>query len=455
MDYKGKKVLVVGMARSGQAVVKALADRGARISICDRKSESDLGGQAGKMREMGAAVYAGAYPEVSGDRFDLVVASPGVPLDVAPFRQAFDQGVPVIGEIELAYQLKSNELEICAVTGTNGKTTTTALLEHIFRNAGRTTAAAGNIGVPLTGIVENFKKGIVALEMSSFQLETIKSFRPRYCAIINITPDHIDRHKTMAGYIEAKAKIFMNQNKGDYCVLNHDDPRVCELAPRCPGRVMFFSNRHILEQGAFLENGIIKIIWDGRLYEIEDLSQIGLRGRHNQENILCAASLAFLAGVEVPVIARALRTFKGVRHRMEEIPTTDGVLYINDSKATNPDSAIKALQSFDQPIVLIAGGRNKGSRFDEFSLEIKARVKHLILLGEARDEIRAEVIKTGFANIHMVEDYPRAVRLAHDLASSGDVVLLSPACASWDMFDNYEQRGDLFCQLVRELTGLI
>lgn len=442
------RILVVGMARSGAAAVRVLSGTGAKLSICDRKTVEELGPLVDEMQKLGAVVYAGAYPSVTPQNYDLLIASPGISLEIPPFQQAYAEGVPVIGEIELACLLKPPHLEISAVTGTNGKTTTTALLEHILAAAGRQTAAAGNIGVPLTSLIEHMDGGIIALEMSSFQLETIREFHPHICGILNITPDHLDRHKSMDGYIKAKARIFLNQNPEDFCVLNREDLLVKDLAGACPARVVFFSNQQILEEGAYLDQDSIRLAWQGQIHRVADLKDIKLRGRHNQENLLCASMMAFLAGVQTDVIGQALSTFQGVRHRMEEVASIGGVLYINDSKATNPDSAMKALQSFDQDIILIAGGRNKGSQFDELAQVIKEHVKALILLGEAHEQIRSAVIKTGFTNIHEVKDFDQAVHLAASLANPGEVVLLSPACASWDMFDNYEQRGDLFCELV-------
>lgn len=451
MEFSDQNILVVGLARSGAAVVRALAGRGARLSICDRKKTEELASLVEEMQSLGAVVYTGGYPRVNREAFDLLVASPGIPLDIAPFQQAYAQGIPVIGEIEMACLLKPAGLEICAVTGTNGKTTTTALLDHILAGDGRQSAAAGNIGIPLTSLVEQMDGGIIALEMSSFQLETIRDFHPHICGILNITPDHLDRHHNMELYTGAKARIFMNQGPEDFCILNREDALVKDLAAKCRARVVFFSTGQILSEGAYIENNLLKIAWEDRIHVLADLKDVKLRGIHNQENLLCAAMMAFLAGVQPSVIGQALSSFQGVRHRMEEVASIKGVLYINDSKATNPDSAIKALQSFKQPVILIAGGRNKGSKFDLLAGVIDEHVKQLILLGEARDQIRAAVIKTGFQNIHDVEDFERAVPLAASLAEPGDVVLLSPACASWDMFDNYEQRGDLFSRLVFNL----
>jgi UDP-N-acetylmuramoylalanine--D-glutamate ligase len=284
--------------------------------------------------------------------------------------------------------------------------------------------------------------------MSSFQLETIEDFRPHICGILNITPDHLNRHKTVKNYAAIKEKIFLNQQSTDYAVLNYDDPLVLEMGSRCPAQVVFFSISTQLNNGVFIkDNSIVAYLHDEEI-PICKLSDLKLKGNHNLENVLCAVTMAFLCGVAPEVISQAVSGFRGVRHRMEEVAYLIGVLYINDSKATNPESAIKAIESFEQPIILIAGGRNKGSDFSLLAQYIHDRVKALIVLGEARTEITAAVMKTGYGNIYDVEDLTAATEVAFKLAEEGDIVLLSPACASWDQFDNFEQRGDLFCKLV-------
>lgn len=450
-ELKGKKVLVLGMARSGLAAADVLLKRGAIVTAAD-EGKSDKVMEASRMlRDKGVQVFTGSYPLIKKDSFDLLVVSPGIPLSIEPVQAAFREGIPVIGELELAYMIKSPDVQIYAVTGTNGKTTTTALLKSILEKDGQNAWAAGNIGIPLTKIVDEIRQGVIATEVSSFQLETTVTFRPHICGILNITPDHLDRHKTLDAYIEAKARIFAYQDEKDFTVLNYDDDLVKSLAAKSRGQVVFFSVHNNLKEGLFVKERNIVARFEGEEKIICSTGDILLRGEHNLENVLCASAMAFLAGVRPEVIKEALRTFKGVRHRMEEVEYIDGVLYVNDSKATNPESAIKALQAYDSPVILIAGGRNKGAKFDELARIIKDKVKSLILLGEAKEEIKRAVIKEGFYNIYEVEDLKEAVFKSRELAGGGDVVLLSPACASWDMFESYEHRGDCFCTVVREL----
>lgn len=448
MKFKGKRILVVGIARSGVAAVKSLTRREAVLFACDRKTNDELGDIVLELEALGVKIYTGSYPPVSKDRFDLLVASPGVPLDIDPFIQARNSGVPIIGELELAYLLKPDTVDLYAISGTNGKTTTVSLLQAILAADGRRALAGGNIGVPLTTLVDNMVAGVIVVEASSFQLETTYHFRPRISALLNITPDHLDRHKSMEGYIKAKSRIFACQNRDDYTVLNYEDVHIRKMARECPARVIYFSNQRVLPEGAFIKDNLIYFVMDNKVMPICPVHEVSLRGQHNLENILCAVAVAAIAGVKVESIQDTLKTFAGVRHRIEEVGIVDGVLYVNDSKATNPESAIKALESFNNPIVLIAGGRSKGSSYEEFAGLIKKKVKELVLLGEAREEIRKAVMDAGFQNIHEVNDFNTAVDTARKLAEAGDVVLLSPACASWDMFKSYEQRGDLFCELV-------
>ncbi len=450
MELFNKRVLVVGLGKSGQAAAIALTHCQAQVEACDLKpSESFDPELIASLERLGVKIYTGGYPPVSSATYDMLVASPGISLDIEPFQQALACNLPVIGEVELAYQIKQPELTMLAVTGTNGKTTTTALLEYILQADGRQAAAGGNIGTPLTRLVEEMTDGIIVVEMSSFQLETIHEFKPGVSGMLNITPDHLDRHKTMQAYTAAKARIFKNQSREDFALLNYDDEVIRQMADQCPARVWFFSQQQSVEEGVYLDNGRIVITSAGVTYPICNQQEVLLRGRHNMENILCAAGMAFCCGVSAEVIGSALKTFCAVRHRMEEAADIDGVLYINDSKATNPDSVIKALDAFSRPIILIAGGRSKGSSFDELAHSIKQKVKTLILLGEARAEIRRAVMDADFQNIYEVETLTDAVNTARRKAQPGDVVLLSPACASWDMFLNYEQRGDLFCSLVK------
>lgn len=451
MEEKQEKILVVGLARSGMAAIDVLHKRGAAVSAYDRKAAAEIPQQSAWLNEHGIPLYAGSLPAISRESYDLVIVSPGVPMDASPVKEASEAGIAVIGELELAYRLKSPDLQMYAVTGTNGKTTTTALLHHILQKAQIPSEAGGNIGTALCSLVDSMPEGVIAVEASSFQLETIVDFRPHISGILNITPDHLDRHKNMEKYIAAKARIFLNQQAEDVLVLNYEDASVRELGKQASSQIYYFSNQRRLEEGFYIHDQNIVYGHNGNEIIIAPLEVLRLRGKHNLENVLCATAMAWAAGVSGELITKALADFQGVRHRMEEVAEYKGVLYINDSKGTNPDSTIKALEALDRPIILIAGGRPKGNSYDEMAMMIRDKVKDLILLGEARDLIKRAVIEYDFQNIHEVEDFPSAVYLAHDLAKAGDVVLLSPACASWDMFPSYEHRGDLFCQLVREI----
>lgn len=444
IQWREKRVLVVGMGRSGQAATQALVRRGAQVTAYDDNPQVtvDL---------PGASLVTGKPPSLDG--YDLLVVSPGVPADVPLLGQARQRGLPVWGELELGYRL-AREPRIVGITGTNGKTTTTALLGHICREAGCPAAVAGNIGTPLTQIVDDIPDaGLLVLEISSFQLETIVTMRARVAVFLNLTPDHLDRHHTMEEYLEVKARLLANQTPDDWAVLNFDDPAIRQLAVRARGRVMFFSARHRLAAGVYVEGGVIGAAAGGPPQTVLPVGRLALPGPHNLEN--CLAAVAVSAALELPParVAAALESFPGISHRLEEVAIAGGVKYVNDSKATNPDAAIKALESFTAPIVLIAGGRNKGASFEQLAGKIKEKVRYLVLVGEARDELAAAVTAAGFTAFDLAPDFAGAVELAVRAARPGDVVLLAPACASWDMFRNYEERGDTFRHLVRELTA--
>jgi UDP-N-acetylmuramoylalanine--D-glutamate ligase len=452
LQLSGSRVLIVGMARSGVAAAQALVKRGMQVTIYDAKEADFLREAAAQLVGYNVDMQLGQELSITPDQFHLAVISPGVPVTSEAVQKVRAAGIPIIGEVELAYRLKSTGVELAAITGTNGKTTTTALLAEILKQGGINSTVAGNIGVPLVSVIDEMAQGVISLEVSSFQLETVRDFRPRVSAILNITPDHLDRHGTMENYIEAKASILACQGPSDFTVLNYEDNLVRELAHRARSQVIYFSTRQLLSQGVFIENGQIVAQLDKR-YHLGGRDEVLLRGEHNLENILCAVGAALSLGVNQEAIRNTLATFPGVRHRLEEVASIAGVLYINDSKGTNPDSTIKALQSFTRPVVLIAGGRHKGADLTALARIIAGQVSHLILVGEAKEIIREKVMEQEFHNIHMVERFSEAVRQAHELARPGDVVLLSPACASWDMFNNYEERGDLFCQLVKSLEG--
>lgn len=448
MELKNKKILVIGAGRSGLAVTAFLAGKGARVTLTDIKGADKLG-DTGEGLPRGAELCLGNYPRVTGGSFDLLVVSPGVPLTVEPVAAARDLGIPVMGELELAFQF--SKAPFVAITGTNGKTTTTSLVGEIFRDAGFKTLVAGNIGLPLvTGVEQYIPEDIVVAEVSSFQLETTAGFRPRVGVILNITPDHLDRHGSMTAYIAAKARVFVNQDQGDYTVLNYDDPETRALEGLSPGKVIFFSRRHILEEGVFVQDGNITAAINGKIIPVLPAAELQIPGAHNLENALAAVACALVLGVAPESLANTLRKFSGVAHRLEPVTEINGVKYVNDSKGTNPDASIKALEAFDQPIVLIAGGKNKGNDFAVFASKVRERARVLVVLGQCAAELEAAAKKAGCTTVLRAGAFPEAVELARQAARPGEIVLLSPACASWDMFNSYEERGDLFKELVRQ-----
>ncbi|MDI6906488.1 MAG: UDP-N-acetylmuramoyl-L-alanine--D-glutamate ligase [Thermoanaerobacterales bacterium] len=452
MQLEGRRVLVVGAGKSGLAAANLLARKGARATLSDAKGADELGGRLSGLDDR-VTLALGSYPDVTREAWDLVVVSPGVPANIPLLAQAYAAGVEVIGEMELAWRFA--RAPMVAVTGTNGKTTTTALVGEIFRTAGRRTLVAGNIGTPLSAAVEDFgPEDVIVLEVSSFQLEAAPTVRPHVALILNITPDHLDRHGNMTAYTAAKARIFANQGPDDWTILNADDPPTAALAASSPGRVIFFSRRHRLELGVFVHQGRIVVNGGGPEgpQTVCPVNALRIPGAHNLENALAAVGAAWAMDVPVETVARALQAFQGVPHRLELVGVVSGVRFINDSKGTNPDASIKALEAFTDPIVLIAGGRNKGNDFRPFAARFRDKVRALVVLGEAADEIARAAAEAGLREIRSAPDLPSAVRAAAELARPGDIVLLSPACASWDMFRNYEERGDLFRRAVTEMA---
>ncbi len=456
-SLQGKKVLIVGMARSGQAAARFLASRGALATGTDLKGEDQLGCEFQELKNLPITLITGGYPEVKQGDYDLVIVSPGVPGDIPPLLAAQKHGTPIWSELELAGRLIKEP--IIAVTGTNGKTTTTSLLGFIFKQAGIEAVVAGNIGVPL---IEEAEKTLDldyvqqrgkcwVVEVSSFQLERIESFRPHIAVFLNLAPDHLDRHGDLATYGRIKAQLFANQGPGDYAVINLDDPWVSTQMGDVPAQIAGFSCSKVPQHGIGVQGEQIIFNLQGRDELLCTVGDIRMPGRHNLENALAAAAASLLAGVDQKYVVRALTSFSGVSHRVEEVRILDGVLYVNDSKATNPDAVLRALDSYDRPIILIAGGRHKGASLDELAEKIRKRVKALILLGEAAPLLRQAVMAEGLNNIRDVNSLQEAVGLAHSIACGGDVVLLSPGCASWDMFRDYEERGDLFRKEVEEL----
>jgi UDP-N-acetylmuramoylalanine--D-glutamate ligase len=447
MELKGKRILVVGAGKSGLAVSRFLAAKGAFAVLADAKIPACSSDELDQLEGAGVVLSLGGYPEVRSKTFDMVVLSPGVPLTEEPARSAMKYGIALTGELELAYLFAA--APIVAITGTNGKTTTTTLIGEIFKKAGRETLVGGNIGLPLVTEVERYgPEAVIVAEVSSFQLETIRCFKPKIAVILNITPDHLDRHGNMAGYIAAKVRIFENQGASDFTVLNYDNPQTAGLGDKTCGRKIFFSARQVIKPGVYVKDGEIVADFDDSPEAICRAAEIGIPGAHNLENALAAVAATKAAGVGNDAIAGVLREFKGVSHRLEFVAEINGVKYINDSKGTNPDASIKALEAYTEPVVLIAGGKNKGSDFGEFAAKVKERVRVLVVLGQSAELIADAARARGFENIQKASDFEEAVVLAHRAARDGEIVLLSPACASWDMFKSYEERGDLFKKIV-------
>jgi len=450
MDVKGKRVLVVGLGKSGVASALFLESRGARVTVSDAKSEDQLRDEIPALLDRGVTVETGKHGERTFRDQDLIVVSPGVPGDVGPLQHARRLGIPVIGEIELTARFLQGN--IVAITGSNGKTTTTTLTGEVIASGGRKTLVGGNIGTPAITFVEQSSPDTwVVLEISSFQLESIESFHPRISAILNVTPDHLDRHGSMENYIAAKRRIFENQSADDYAVLNADSEVCRQLAEGLKPRVLWFSRQHEVQRGAYVRGGTI-FYRDGEEVEIMPVEEIALKGAHNVENVLAAVAIGMAAGVEPAAIRRAVKDFRAVEHRLEYVATLRGVQYYNDSKATNVDATIKALESFPANIHLILGGKDKGSDYSELKPLIAERVKRVYTIGAAAAKIESQIGTS--VPITSAQTLESAVGKAADLATEGDIVLLAPACASFDQYPSYEHRGRAFKQLVQALAAL-
>jgi len=454
MDVNNKRVLVVGLGKSGVASALFLKAKGARVTVSDSKSQDQLKDQIPVLLDNGIAVETGGHGERTFGGQDLIVVSPGVPTDSPPLVQARALGENVIGEIELAAQFFPGR--IVAITGSNGKTTTTTLAGEIVAAAGHRVVVGGNIGTPAISLVEAATSDTIAvLEVSSFQLETIQTFRPQIAVVLNVTPDHLDRHRTFAAYADAKARIFENQRAGDFTVLNADDQTCIELATRTRGQVFWFSRTAEVKQGAFVGDGRIFFRDHSGQKEIMLVSEVSLKGAHNVENVLAAVCVGALLGCEPQRIRTAVRNFKAVEHRLEHVATIAGVDYYNDSKATNVDATIKAIESFPANIHLILGGKDKGSDYTVLNDLLQKRVKRVYTIGAAAAKIESQIVSTknGGPEIDHAETLETAIRHAAEVAAAGDVVLLAPACASFDQFRNYEHRGKVFKQVVNTLAA--
>lgn len=450
MELKDKRALVVGLGKSGVASALFLKERGARVTVSDTKPEDQLRDEIPVLLDHGITVETGGHGERTFRGQDLIVVSPGVPFDAPPLLQARTLGEPVIGEIELAAQHLAGP--IVAITGSNGKTTTTTLAGEILAAGGFPTLVGGNIGTPAISLVGRAtRETVVVLEVSSFQLETIQTFRPKVAVILNITPDHLDRHRTFQTYVDAKARIFENQQRSDFAVLNEDDATCVTLGDRTCAQVFWFSRKKEVKQGSWVREGQIVFRDSSRQREIMLVSEIPLKGAHNVENVLAAVCAGALMGCKPEQLRDAVRNFKAVEHRLEYVATIQGVEYYDDSKATNVDATIKALESFPANIHLILGGKDKGSDYRVLNDLLRERVKRVYTIGAAAEKIESQV--KGAAEIVHAETLDNAVRRAAAVAQPGDLVLLAPACASFDQFQSYNHRGRVFKEIVKSLAN--
>jgi UDP-N-acetylmuramoylalanine--D-glutamate ligase len=447
IELAGKKVLVVGLARTGIATALFCAERGAHVMATEERPEAKVAEAATKLRAAGVTLELGGHRAETFVQQDLIVPSPGVPPTMPALAAARAIGVPVWSEIELAWRFLRGRL-VC-ITGSNGKTTTTSLIGHILETAGMPVQVAGNIGTPLISRVDvSSEASFTVVEASSFQLESISAFRPDIAVLLNITPDHLDRHGSIEAYGRAKARMFENQEAEDAAVINADDEIAPQYAPTGP-RVFWFSGSKRVANGCYLRGDEVIFRCEGVESVLLERKVIGLRGSHNIENVLAAAAAAKLAGAEPAAIAEGVRTFAGVEHRIEYVATISGVEYFNDSKATNVDATLKALDAFAGNVLVILGGKDKGSDYRILRPALRSHARMAILIGSAADKIEAELADV--VPVERAETLARAVELASLRAQPGDTVLLAPACASFDQFENYEHRGRVFKQLVREL----
>ena len=456
MEVKNKRVLVVGIGKSGISAAMFLRGLGARVTVSDTRSAVALAEQIPTLLDAGIMVESGGHGLLTFRRQDLIVISPGVPLDTPEVKQVIGYGLPVIGELELASRYLHGS--VVAVTGSNGKTTTTSLIGKIFADSGKPTQVGGNIGLPVIELIAGSADETVnVLEVSSFQLETTEQFHPRIAVILNITPDHLDRHGSFEKYVDAKEKIFANQTPEDALVLNADDvtTQMCAAHAQSQGKptVYWFSGTKIVRQGAFVRDGVVCWIEkEGAKTEpVLPVSEIGLKGAHNVENVLAAVCAARLYGIEAEKIRTAVASFKAVEHRLEYVCTSNRVEYFNDSKATNVDAAIKAVASFKGCVHLILGGKDKDSDYTQMNEVLTGRVKTVYTIGSAAEKIERQL--AGVVKIVAAGTLASAVAKAAQAAVAGDVVLLAPACSSFDQFENYEHRGRVFRQLVMDLPA--
>jgi UDP-N-acetylmuramoylalanine--D-glutamate ligase len=440
MQVAGKDILVVGLARSGVAAAEFLVSRGARVTVNDAKPETELK-DVDSLRAKGIEVVTGSHPRELFEKSEIIVVSPGVPLALEPFQRARAAGVSIISEVELAARFIRGRL--IGITGSNGKTTTTTLAGELLKNAGAPTQVGGNIGTPLISLVETSRDdGFTVVELSSFQLEAVDELHLFVAVIINITPDHLDRYDSMDDYAAAKANVFRNQTSSDFAALNADDERVSKMGLLTRAKTIFFSRRRELDEGVFLRGSEI-------VYRASGLDRT--RGDHNLENIMSALAIGIACGASLDSMRETIRDFKGVEHRLEFVAEINGVKFYNDSKATNVDAAIKCIEAFDSGVNVILGGKDKGSDYSPLAPLVRERCSNVILIGAAADKIAAALENT--RPMWRAATMREAVEIGLKIGKPGEIVLLAPACASFDMFDNYEHRGRVFKDAVRRLAG--
>nr|WP_243238625.1 UDP-N-acetylmuramoyl-L-alanine--D-glutamate ligase [Romboutsia sp. 1001713B170207_170306_H8] len=452
VELKNKKVLLVGLAKTGVSTIKYLDKLGAKTIVNDIKEKAQLEEILAQLKDIKNVEYILGYHPENVDDIDMAIVSPGVPLDLPFICKLKNNNIKIIGEVELAYRLSKNNPTFIGITGTNGKTTTTSIVGKIFKTANKDTYIVGNIGNPVIDTVDSTNEdSILVTELSSFQLESIDEFRPKVSAFLNVTEDHMNRHHTMENYIAAKSRIFENQKEEDFTILNYDDTIVRDLSQKCNSKVIFFSRKEKLNKGIYLdENNNIIIDIDKKIV-LMNADELSLPGEHNLENCMAAIGITYVSNIDLSIIKDVLKNFKSVEHRQEFVRELNDIIFVNDSKGTNPDSTIKAIKSYKKNIVLIAGGKDKGSSFDELLEAAKSNVVALVLLGETAPKIEICAKEKGFEKIYNVKNMKEAVEKSYDIAQSGDVVLLSPACASWDMYSNFEVRGKDFKDNVNNL----
>jgi UDP-N-acetylmuramoylalanine--D-glutamate ligase len=446
-DLDGKRVLVVGLARTGLVSALFSAAYGAKVTATDERPIPEIADAAEKLRVAGVKLELGGFVPQTFLEQDLIVVSPGVPAKIAPLENARAKGIPVWSEIELAWRFLRGKL--VAITGSNGKTTTTSLIAHILKTSNIPTLIGGNIGTPLLTLVEtSVETSVTVAEISSFQLETIDSFRPEIGVLLNLTPDHLDRHLTFEEYANAKMRMFENQLEKDIALLNADDPEVTKRMPAKP-KIFWFSRQKRVATGAFLRDDQIIFRHEGSEVELARLGDIQLRGQHNIENVLASCAAAYLAGAVPAAIAAGVKSFRGVEHRLEFVAEISGVQYYNDSKATNVDAAVKAVEAFPGPLVVILGGRDKGSPYTPLRDLLRERARLALLIGESAEKIASDLGDTiHFENAGTLQ---QALHITAKHVQPGDTVLLAPACSSFDQFENYEHRGRVFKELVAQM----